>query len=152
MHRLLLLSLTLVFSLPLSAALACDDIKLAKPDSKCVSGLEWNGQRGVWFELGKVQETIFKMKVFDDLEFQVDQLTKANGLYARQTAELRSAVSLHKSLLQDTQTQLDLAIKGEQSARAELAAGARWYKSPIFWGITMFVAGAAIQNVCCSRR
>lgn len=150
--RSLVLSFVLIFSLPLTAAYACDDIKVAKPDAKCVVGVDWHGQRGAWMELGQVQETIFKMKVFPDMELQIEQLSKANALYTRQTAELRSAVALHKSLLLDTQAQLDLAIKGEQDARAALASEQRWYKSPIFWGITMFVAGAAVQNICCSRK
>jgi len=152
MTKSLLLSLALVFSLLPTHARACPKLELATPDDTCVVGVKWEGRKGTWFSEEAVPELLYKLRVYPELELQVNKFRMLDTHREKETASLRSAVSSLQSSNAHLQEQVELSAADARAARAELAGERRWYKSPLFWGITMFIAGAAIQNACCSGR
>jgi len=121
-------------------------------DATCVRDVMVLGQRGTWFDMENSDRIIRAKLLNEQLTLQVDEYSRLITLWKKENKELRNAVTLRDDAMHNLQAQLTLANKDAREARAELASYPRWYKSPIFWGITMFIAGAAIQNVCCSGR
>lgn len=130
----------------------CPTVTSSTPDSTCIRDVMVHGNRGTWFDMDNTSEILRVKQMYPRLMEQVEELSMINVLHKKEQAELRGAITLLQDTQKNLQAQLSLANKDAREARAELAASHRWYKSPVFWGITMFIAGAAIQNVCCSGR
>ena len=145
------LSLTLVFSLLASVARAdCRTITSSTPDSTCIRDVMVHGNRGTWFDLENTSEILRVKRMYPELELQVSKFSMVNALLEKENKELHGAVTLLQDTQKNLQAQLVLANKEAREARE--AEKGHWYSSPVFWGITMFIAGAAIQNVCCSGK
>ena len=152
--RQLLLFAMLVFELanPASTFAECPTITSATEGSTCVSDVMLLGMRGTWFDMANTNSILHARLVNEQLTIQVDEYSKLVASWKKENKALRDALTLREDTQRNLQAQLALANKDAREARAELAASHRWYKSPVFWGIAMFVAGAAIQNICCSGR
>lgn len=133
--------------LPAHAHALCDTATSATPASTCITDVMVQGKRGTWFDLQTTAEILRIKRLYPELELQVNKLSFADSLYKREVASLRDSVHLLEGNVSNLRKQLDMANKEARDARAQLEASGRWYKSPLFWGIVMFVAGAAIQNV-----
>lgn len=128
----------------------CPTVTSSTADSACIRDVMVHGNRGTWFDLENANEILRVRRLYPELELQVSKLGMVNALAERENKELHSAVALLQDTQKNLQAQLALANKDAREARE--AAKGHWYSSPVFWGITMFIAGAAIQNVCCSGR
>jgi len=133
-----------------SARAECPTVTSSTPDSTCIRDVMVHGNRGTWFDLENTNEILRVKRLYPELELQVSKLSMVNALAERENKELHSAVALLQDTQKNLQAQLALANKDAREARE--AAKGHWYSSPVFWGITMFIAGAAIQNACCSGR
>lgn len=151
MKSLLLLSLLLA-AVPTHARAECPTITSAAIGATCVRDVMVLGAPGTWFDVPNTQKIVRANLLNDQLVIQVDEYSKLMLLWKRENKALRDSVNLLQDTQANLQAQLLLANKDAREARATLATYPRWYASPIFWGITMFIAGAAIQNVCCSGK
>lgn len=150
----------LVYALCLGLALAwspsaqarCDTVTDSTNESTCVADVMLKGNRYTCYDLSNTAEILRKQDMYPRLLKQVESLSMINVLHKQESDELRNAVRLLQSTQADLQRRAALADEEAKRAKAELATYPRWYKSPLFWGIVMFVAGAAIQNACCSGR
>lgn len=131
--------------------LKCDTAIEETPDSQCVV-MNRQGMRGVWFELGVANELRRNTRLLDGLQLQLNKYSMITALAEKEASVCREQVAVLESTRLKLEKQVELATSDARKAREELASGRRWYTSPIFWGITMFIAGAAIQNVCCSGK
>ena len=145
-------SLLIVAAVIPSHAHACDKLALAHEDSTCVIGAKWEGRTGTWFHESVVPEILHKLRLYPELELQVEKFRFVDVHREKEVVALRSAVAQLKQSNAHLQSQVEASAADARKAREELANGRRWYTSPLFWGITMFIAGAAIQNACCSNR
>lgn len=132
-----------------SHAHACDELVAAGPESDCVEGVRHAGNTGTWFERTKAEEVKRKLRIFKELELQVDKHVFAAALYEKENAAQRNTIALLENTQANLRKQVELANKDAREAREAYVSSNRWYKSPIFWGIVMFIAGAAVQNACC---
>lgn len=144
-----ILSSLLLAAVPTHALdIECDTQGAGSAASMCVV-MSQSGARGVWFELGVANELRRKSRLLDGLQLQLNKYSMLASLAEKEVTACRQQVHILESSRTNLQRQADIANADARSARAELAAGHRWYTSPVFWGIAMFIAGAAIQHACC---
>lgn len=147
----ILCSLLLVVAPAHALDIECVDSGNATADSMCVV-MSQKGARGVWFELGVANKLRRDARLLDGMQLQLNKYAMVTSLAERESTACRQQVSILENSRTNLQRQADLAAADARAARQDLASGRRWYTSPIFWGITMFIAGAAIQNACCSGK
>lgn len=145
--RALLYSFAILLILQPTAAFACDTLDIAGPESTCVVGIKHANNRGVWFEMSAAQDVLRKLRLFPELELQVQKHSFSASLADREIKELRAAIDKLETSNRTLQRQVELSTKDAREAR-ESAKG-HWYTSPVFWGIAMFITGAAVQHACC---
>lgn len=131
---------------------ACDTLVAAGPESTCVVGVGFSGNKGVWFEMSAAQDVLRKMRIYPELELQVQKFSFTNSLYEKETVAQRNTIALLENTQANLRKQVELANKDAREAREAYVSSNRWYKSPLFWGIVMFITGAAVQNACCSGK
>ena len=150
MLKLLVASLILVSSsIPTHARARCDELDKAKPDATCVVGVLWDGKPGTWFHYTVVPELQRRLLLFPNLEAQVTNYSLIDSHREQEMASLRSAIERYKQSNSYLQQEVENQGAENRRLRAEIDRGRPWYTSPVFWGIAMFVAGAAIQHACC---
>lgn len=130
-------------------ARACDRFDRAHADSTCVTGAEWQGRSGTWFHESMVPELLYRLRQYPNLETQVTKYRLIDEHREQEMASLRVAIERYKQSNTYLQQEVELRTTEARRAREELAKGRPWYTSPLFWGIVMFVAGAAVQHACC---
>lgn len=130
----------------------CPTVTSSTPDSTCVRDVMMHGNRGTWFDQINTAEILRVKTMYPELLLQVEKYSLMRASLEKENKHLRDAIQLQKDTTANLQAQLNLANKDAREAKEKLASYPRWYASPVFWGITMFIAGAAIQNVCCSGK
>lgn len=151
-------SQSLVFSLAAALSVlpthahACPKLEDATLSDTCVVGVKWEGRRGTWFNEDVVPELLYKLRAYPELQIQVEKFRMLDSLREKETADLRAATTKLQLANENLQKQSDLSAADARRARAEAASSSRWYKSPVLWGIAMFIAGAMIQDACCSGK
>lgn len=128
----------------------CPTVTSSNADSTCIRDVMVHGNRGTWFDMENTADILRVKTMYPELVLQVEKLGLITAHCRDENKALRDAVQLQKDTQANLQAQLELANK--EAREAKDAAKGHWYSSPVFWGITMFIAGAAIQNVCCSGK
>lgn len=146
--RLLALGALLVFELVSPAyTFACDEAHEATVQSTCIADVMMHGNRGMWFELKTSEELRRKVNLLPHLESQVTELSRLSALWQQEALQHRKEIALMDAIQKNMQKQLNLAATDAQRAREALDAKSGFWRSPVFWGISMFLVGAIAQNL-----
>lgn len=149
MNWLYMLCATLTWQLvsPAHTFAECPTVTSSAPGATCVRDVMMHGERGTWWNQDNVEKILFTMRAYPELQLQVEKFALADNLWRQENMVLRQAVQAQRDIQANTQKQLNLAATDAQRAREALDAKSGFWRSPVFWGISMFLVGAIAQNI-----